>query len=212
MGFLKQRKSKFKNLRKPILIVCEDSKSSVFYLKKKARSKGLNPEDIVVTGDSGSAPISVVDYALDLREKRRKKSKKEGTLEYSEVFCVMDVDEHPSLKAAIIKAKANRLVPIVSNESFELWYLLHFTTYSTAFKNRAVLNRELSAFLGKNYEKGDDSMFELILQKGGSEATALELAARLDAAALAESVERDPLRNPSTQVYLLIEKINNFNV
>lgn len=211
MGFLRQRKSKFKNLKKPILIVCEDSKSSVFYLKKKARSKGLNPEDVVVIGDSGSAPISVVNYALELREKRKKKSKKEGTLAYSEVFCVMDVDEHPFFKEAINKARANSLVPIVSNESFELWYLLHFTKYSTAFKSRVTLNRELSVFLGKNYDKGDESMFELILQKEGSEATAMELATKLDAAARTESEERDPLRNPSTQVFVLIEKINNFN-
>ncbi|MDP2386411.1 MAG: RloB family protein [Bacteroidota bacterium] len=211
MAFLKERKKKFKNLKQPVLIVCEDSKSSVYYLKKKVRSKGLNPDDVHVSGDSDSSPISVVDFAIATRDKRKKSAKREGTLEYKEVYCVMDVDEHPTLRNAIIKARGNGLMPIVSNESFELWYLLHFTNYSTAFKDRVILNKELSTYIKKNYDKGDDCMFELLTKNGGSEANALNIAQRLDESARAESEQRDPLRNPSTEVYILINKINNFN-
>lgn len=211
MSYLKQRKSKFKKLKEPLLIVCEDSKSSVFYLKKKVRSKGLNPEDVVVTGDCGSAPISVVNYALELKNRRKKTAKRDGTLPYSNVYCVMDVDNHPSLREAIIKARDNQMTPIVSNESFELWYLLHFVNYSTASKDRSTLNRELSAFLGKSYDKGDDCMFELLIQQNGSETNALDLSARLNNTAREDSDERDPLRNPSTEVFILINKINSYN-
>lgn len=211
MGFPKQRKAKYKKLKQPILIVCEDSKSSVFYLKKKARSKGLNPEEVVVNGDSDSAPISVVNFALDIKNRQKKQARKNGTLAYKDIYCVMDVDDHPSLREAIIKARDNGMIPIISNESFELWYLLHFITYSTAHKDRAELNRELSVFLGKQYDKGDDTMFDLIKQKGGVESNAIALAYRLDSAAKNESDDRDPLRNPSTEVYILIERINNFS-
>jgi hypothetical protein len=127
MSFLKKRKTGTREVREPILIVCEDSKSSVYYLKGKVKSARLTSTDVEVSGDSNSAPISVVDYAIKRKKAQKINAKKKGIYEYKEIYCVMDVDNHDTLQNAIVKTKDHLLLPIISNESFELWYLLHFT-------------------------------------------------------------------------------------
>ncbi len=206
MSWLKSRKKGFKPVKDPILIVCEDSKSSVYYLKEKVKSCGLSPDNVIVDGDSDSSPPSVVSYALQKRKEQKKQAKKEGIYEYEAVYCVMDVDDHPNLRDAIYRALDNGLIPIISNECFELWYLLHFVKYSTAHINRNELKRKLSSYLGINYDKSDDSIFDRIKD---NEHQAIDLARRLDISAQDESDERNPKRNPSTEVYILIEKINS---
>ncbi len=78
----------------------------------------------------------------------------------------MDVDDHPNLKSAIQQAKDNDLIPIISNQAFELWYLLHFIEYSSAYIHRNDIYKKLDAIMSKNYDKGDKSIFELINTKG----------------------------------------------
>jgi len=206
MSWIKQRKKQFKEVRKPLLIVCEDSKSSVYYLKEKVRSCGLSSDDVKVDGDSDSSPKSVVDYAIKEKAKQKKLAKHNGIYEYEEVYCVMDVDDHPTLKAALVKAKDNNLVSIVSNECFELWYLLHFIEYSTKLLNRKEIEKLFTLHLGKLYEKSDEKMFSILKDK---EMHAINIAEQLEASANKESEERDPIRNPSTEVHFLINKINS---
>lgn len=206
MSWIKPRKKEFKDVRKPILIVCEDSKSSVYYLRAKVRSCGLSPDDVKVDGDSDSSPISVVDYAIKEKAKQLKLAKENKIYEYEAVYCVIDVDDHPTLKAALSKARDNKLISIVSNECFELWYLLHFIPYSTKHLSRRELEKQLTTHLGKPYDKGDDKIFYQIKDK---ESTAINIAKQLDSSALSESSERNPKRNPSTDVYVLIEAINS---
>lgn len=111
---IKTRPSKFK---KPlsILIVCEDAKSSVFYLEAKIRECGLfktatlekaRRKDVAVDvepGGKGSAPISVVDHAIQKRDEYNRKARKAGKYPYGEVYCVMDVDDHDTLRKAVDK-------------------------------------------------------------------------------------------------------------
>jgi hypothetical protein len=205
---LKKRKTGVKHPKGPILIVCEDSKSSVFYLKDKIRNLRIIPL-VDVDGDSDPAPISVVNYAIERRKQQKREARERGIEEYRTVYCVMDVDEHPTIRQAIVKARDNGLVAIISNQCFELWYLLHFIDYSTAFLHRDEICRRLEKFIGKEYEKGDKAMYE-ILKRLGNEAKAIGLARRLKTAAQEESEEKDPLRNPSTDVFELIEKLNSF--
>ena len=195
MGWPKTRETEYVSVPQPILIVCEDKKSAVFYLKAKIKSLRLHYADVVVDGDSGSAPISVVDYAI----------KKKGGKENQLVYCVMDVDDHTTLKTAIAKAKANGLRTIISNESFELWYLLHFIAYSTASLSRKQINKALSEKLAKSYDKGDKGIFEMIKAHEGN---AWKVAALLYKHAKENSTQRDPLINPSTEVHLLLTHLH----
>ncbi|MBP7283058.1 MAG: RloB domain-containing protein [Leptospiraceae bacterium] len=209
MSFLKKRKTGTREVREPVLIVCEDSKSSVYYLKEKVKSARLTSTEVEVSGDSNSAPISVVDFAIERKRQQRIKAKKEGIYEYKEIYCVMDVDNHDTLRNAIIKAKDHLLLPIISNESFELWYLLHFTDQN-AHIERHKINKKLSEYLGKDYDKADEKIFEYLMQKG-NEKNAIERAKKLEK----QSLDSDPdlliKKNPTTDVYVLIEKINELS-
>lgn len=206
MAWLKTRKTEFVSIPQPVLIVCEDAKSSVFYLRKKVRALKLHYTDVVVDGNSGSAPLSVVNYAIETVNRNKKEAKRQKQQAYGKVFCVMDVDAHPNLREAIQKARGNKLIPIVSNECFELWYLLHFIEYSTRVWSREELKAELTRRLGRHYDKGDQDIFEAIR---ANEASAIALAKRLEQSALADSDARNPLRNPSTEVYKLIEYLDS---
>ncbi len=204
---LSNRKTSFKEVKKPILIVCEDSKSSVLYLREKIRELRINPVDVEVDGRSDSTPHSVVQYAIGRKKEQKKKAKKEGIEEYEAIYCVMDVDEHPTIKNAIQQALDNALIPIVSNQCFELWYLLHFMEYSTAYMHREEIAKRLKLHLGQEYDKADRKMYELIKAKGDEELAA-QNSKRLRKAAEEDSDERNPSRNPSTDVFILIEKLN----
>jgi RloB-like protein len=107
-----------------VLIVCEDSKSSVFYLKELAKDLGLNA--VTVEGERcGSAPSSVLKFA----QEQHANSVKDRD-PYDRVFCVFDRDQHPCFEATVqaisdIKSK-NTFFAITTTPCFEFWLLLHF--------------------------------------------------------------------------------------
>lgn len=55
----------------------------------------------------------------------------------------------------------NNIKFAVSNEAFELWYLLHFHYYDTAM-SRDEYSDKLSILMEKKYRKNQDDMYELI--------------------------------------------------
>lgn len=121
------------NLRRPtpnrpgekVLIVTEGSETEPRYFKSLGAELKLG--HLRVEGKHcGSAPISVVDHALELRKAARREP-------YDAIWCVFDREcnpDHQSFPAAIDKARANGLYVAASVPCFEFWYLLHFT-YST---------------------------------------------------------------------------------
>jgi hypothetical protein len=204
-NFLKTRAVQTVPVREPILIVCEDSKSSVFYFREKRDDLRLDTAKVKVTGESGSHPSSVVEYARLEYEKNRADCRKTGEVPYQHVYCVFDIDDHPNVSAAIQRARDLNFIPIVSNQCFELWYLLHFIEGAPGWLHRDDLCKMLSKIIGKEYEKGAKGMYSLIKH---SEAKAIILATRLIADAIETSDERNPYRNPSTEVHILVAKLN----
>ncbi len=246
---LKPRVAQFKEPEQfSILIVCEDSKSAVYYFERKIKECALSKtatiekidsQDIAVDVEGskkGSAPKSVVDYAISKRDEYNKQAKKKGMYPYKEVYCVMDVDDHPTLNEAIDKIysvnKANiddsELIHIVSNENFEIWYLLHFLEYSTKALHRPPsqktksprkifipqdqrIDKLIETFLGEDYDelKSYPQIFQLIKEKGGDEQKAIQYANKLEKYHREHSPEQPVyLSNPSTEVYQLIVKLN----
>jgi hypothetical protein len=120
----------------------------------------------------------------------------------------MDVDNHETLKKAIDKARSNGLIPIISNESFELWYLLHFIDYSSASMSRKTINILLSKMLGGNYNKGDKDIYDKIY---ANEVKAWLSARLLYKHANESSDERDPLINPSTEVHIMLSYLHKIS-
>jgi RloB-like protein len=147
---------------KTILIVCEDSKSSPDYFKKFRKKLHLDSVTVEVCGEEcGSAPMSVVDFA------KEKKLEATSTIcdDYDEIFCVVDVDEHPSLKDAIQKARDNGLKLIISNPCIEYWHILHFERTSKSYTSRTALVSKLKIHLkthGYKFAKSECPFFDLI--------------------------------------------------
>jgi hypothetical protein len=114
-----------------VTIVCEDSKSSPAYFNELKKYFRLNTANIIVVPSKGSAPISVVDHAIEIAK---------NTDSIDRVACVIDHDNHESLKRAVNKLKTYKpkdddkskpiYQAIVSTPCFEIWLLLHLR-YST---------------------------------------------------------------------------------
>lgn len=87
-----------------------------------------NPRvEFKVIGGVG-VPMTIVETAI--RAKRsateRALAEKDRNLEYEEVWCAFDVDQHPKIPEARKLADQHRIELAVSNPCFELWLWLHF--------------------------------------------------------------------------------------
>ncbi|MCY3022316.1 MAG: RloB family protein [Planctomycetota bacterium] len=157
--------------RRCLLVVCEGEKTEPVYFEALRRALGLMSVEVRVCGpECASAPISVVDYAL-----KRIGEEKLQQFAYDAVWCVFDVDKHPSLAKALDKAKGNHLLVALSNPCFEYWFLLHFEDTNSAFLNAAKLIKHLRKHLPK-YSKGRDVSAMLYPKQK----VALERAARFE--------------------------------
>jgi hypothetical protein len=165
------------------LIVCEDEKSSCFYLQSFPHDPKI--VQIVTEGSAGNT-ISVVDKGIELKTRAQK-----DKVPYVQTYCVIDRDEHPVdryRKAFEEARKHNDLRVIWANEAFELWYLLHFA-YNDAAIDRHDLNRKLSKHLGESYDKADDQVFEKLAARKDA---AHHNACRLEKVNSGEKSEADP--------------------
>lgn len=183
--------------RRKVLILCEDTKSSVFYLRAFPVDK--ERVEVAVVG-TGMNTDSLVEEAG-----RRVTADKALGVRYSDVWCVFDRDSFPERNYArafeLARAKAFKVA--WANEAFELWYVLHFD-YVTTGLARAQYKGKLKS-RGLEYDKADAGIFEKL---AGRQGTALKNARKLEAH-WQELGERFPERkNPSTAVHQLVELLN----
>ncbi|MEE8429189.1 MAG: RloB family protein [Gammaproteobacteria bacterium] len=180
-----------------VLIVCEGSKTEPRYFCELRDDLGLNNFNVVVTGESGSNPDSVVRFAI-------RTAKEDGS--YDRLFCVFDRDRHATYQTAIDRARSARIgIPVTAITSvpcFEYWLLLHFTYTDRAFAgagNRSPCN-EVIAELRRHlpdYAKGNRGIY---MQTKVNIGSAITHAQRALAAAEATGTD-----NPSTLVFELVE-------
>ncbi len=229
-----------------ILILTEDSKSSAFYFKSKCKywdlkttAECLDDEDCTLAVDViglGRAPISLVNYAMKKCKMSFSEASNRKAVPYAEIYCVIDVDEHETLQKSIELAKRfnrknsynARIIPIISNVCFELWYLLHFADFTTkelyrentsnnpAFKKYIPKNRNLFALLDNYltipYEKSIQNILNVLIISGASEEKAIKTAKRLEQHHLRLNYDKQlHLCNPYTNVYKLVERLNQIS-
>lgn len=183
-----------RELRDRILIVCEGKKTEPNYFL----SFPVNREvvEVDVTGE-GANTLSLVQEAIKLRDA--------AAHPYNQVWCVFDKDEFPldNFNKAFQLAKNQAIHIAYSNQCFELWYLLHFQYNDTAIQRNTYLVK-LSKVLDKDYKKNDSTMYELLKDRQPD--------AIRNSKKLMNSYHKfNPGRNdPSTTVYRLVEKLNEF--
>jgi hypothetical protein len=201
-----QMKRQNANKRKPydrVLIVCEDSKSVPDYLKAVRDDLKLNIANIVIRGEEcGSAPISVIKYAKQFMKEDRG---------YDKVYCVIDQDQHPKFQETLQEAKDNKITAIISIPCFEYWLLLHFDYITKPFQAAQGSHcQEVIKVLKNhwsNYEKGKDFLKKHYSELLTKQNTAIQRAKQREMECQYEELLEN--KNPSTQMYLLIEYLNN---
>ncbi|KKL20364.1 hypothetical protein LCGC14_2456210, partial [marine sediment metagenome] len=86
--------------KESVLIVCEGGKTEPQYFELIGRRLGLigryTHVEVAIKGEQcGSAPKSVVYFALQLRDEREEKASKSTiTRKFDRVYCVIDRDKH----------------------------------------------------------------------------------------------------------------------
>lgn len=183
------------------LVLCEDEKSSVLYLKKFPIARQVVQVECFGTGMNTD---SIMEVALNY-----KKDAIDADAPYEAIWVVFDRDSFPGDHySRAFDLVRNHLHPEVtacwSNECFELWYLLHYGLRQTAI-GRADINRELTRLLEREYTKHDATIYEALFDK-------LETAIQNGKRLARINAERDArLENPSTKVHQLILTLRNLS-
>ncbi|MBA4257838.1 MAG: abortive phage infection protein [Chitinophaga sp.] len=190
--------------RRYFLIVCEGERTEPNYFNyfKNFLPKHL-VETINVKGE-GDNTINIVNKAISLRNIR----KNDVLLpDYDEVWAIYDKDDFPATRynSAIRLARRENIESGHSNQSFELWYILHFEFLQNAL-HRSDYITKLSKILQFKYKKNDLKAVKALFEKGNVR-RAITWAKALEAM----HVGSTPANScPYTRVYVLVERLLKF--
>jgi hypothetical protein len=213
-----QRKVSGRSKGKTFLILCEGEKTEQNYFEGFQKIARANKTAYITIKGLGAVGITVVTIAKQLKE--------QGNYGDDEVWCVFDRDlkyennNQQNFNAAIRLAIENQLNLAVSNDAFELWFLLHYEYYQSE-THRSNYENMLSAKtrLGEKYEKNSEDMYEKLKDK---QSNAIKFARKLwlsygnlhgiddpnpDKLTVKQRIIIHNI-NPSTTVYQLVEKLN----
>lgn len=139
-------------ISKRILILCEDKKSSLFYLDSFKKDEKLKRElasvSIEIYQPKDFSPLGLVNEA-----KRRKKQAKRERNAFDEIWVVLDKNSHANLDKAINMAEANKINIALSIICFEYWVLLHFERTTKAFSKCDDVIKYIKKSHFKQYKK-----------------------------------------------------------
>lgn len=188
-----------------VLIVCEGSKTEPNYLRAMIKALRLSSANVVVSGDGGSAPQTVVADAIRLFGQDPN---------YDRVYCVFDKDGHPRYLNALQQIEQKSLTrrqgktvlgkaefhAITSVPCFEYWLLLHFTYTDAELRRYADVLPRLRSFPGfKDYDKGATAVYAVTKDRLPA---AMANAERANAAAKADGRDNPTTRMPELVTYL----------
>ena len=203
-----KRKQAYRQPYLKVLIVCEGEKTEPLYFQEMIDYYEVHTANVTVSGNCGSAPISVVDHGLTLFNAEKRKSPNNP---FDRVYLVFDRDAHETYHDALNKINAQKpkdvFLAINSVPSFEYWLLLHFTLTTRPFFAKGRNNssgREAFDVLKKcmpSYEKKSRGTFRALLEKLPD---AIRNADSANAAAISNNTD-----NPSTQVHKLVELLKD---
>ena len=191
-----QRKPASQFPRSVIRIYTEGKKTEPNYFNAIKDELKRNEIEIIVDG-RGDHTLSLVEWVINKKENERN-----DPAFVTEWWVVFDKDEHLDFNHAIELAEKNKIQVAYSNECFELWFILHFEYLQTAI-NRKAFNTKLTKLLSRKYEK-NSNIYSIIKEK---EAFAIKNAKKLEEMHLSENRVNQALRNPSTTVYKLVERM-----
>jgi len=178
-------------IRQRFLIVCEGKKTEPNYFECFRV-----PHLVVDVEGLGMNTVGLVERAIELR----------GQGDYDQTWCVFDKDDFPdkNFNSAISLARRNNIKVAYSNQSFELWYVLHFDYIHSAI-TRADYMKILDEKLGHEYSKKSPAIYAELRDR---QPTAIKNAKHL----LGEYHPSRPAKDdPSTTVHRLVEQLVEFS-
>ncbi len=203
------------------LIVSEDTKSSVSYFKAMIKDiqaikysvvKGIpsqelaNDELVGVSSETkvvgcGMATMRLLEEAENIRDKEQ--------TPFDSCWLVFDKDDFKDFNQAIKEATDAGFKVAWSNESFELWYLLHFRYQNTGLGRKECI-KALEEVIRKHdpkfkYEKGNTDMYG-ILSESGDQSQAIKFAQKLRDSYTDENYAS---HNPCTRVDMLVKELTD---
>lgn len=171
----KKRKINTRNVAVSFLIVCEGTRTEPNYFEALIKNRYSAIREVEINGE-GRGTVSLIKKVVEIRDKSDK--------EFDRVWAVFDKDDFEDFNEAIELAKRNGIHCAWSNESFELWYYLHFGYLDTGVPRSqyiAMIEREIRRKNGNEnytYKKKAKNIYSL-LQQFGNESLAFTGAARL---------------------------------
>lgn len=194
--FICEGKQTEPNYIKGLLTFFNSKSNSNFKIIPTIKGEGKNTGSLV---KSAEKMLSAIDRNIIKQD-----------VPYDRVFIIMDKDsflDEQFNKAIELGNSIKNCRVLWTNESFELWLLLHFEYTASAIgrneysqKLRDIFNQKK---LDNNYNKNDENIFSKVTQKGGSLRIAYNNAIKL----YNESIKKDnpSQMNPCTKMYELVE-------
>jgi len=218
-----QRKIDDKEEVNDIIIACEDSVSSPAYFQeivnKLIKNRVITQDSFVIVPHNGHTnPLAILE---NLKSYENKYGKKYNDFKHKWIVIDRDKGAHTEkqFNDAINLARSTKIENHVevayANDSFELWYLLHFTAQSE-FIHRKNINAKLlriikkidSRFKGLNKKKLKQQQYisiifnKILPYQEKAIQNAKEL---LESYGTSHNPEKD---NPSTTIHKLVELLN----
>ena len=184
-----------------ILIVCEGERTEPNYFDQfEVTNITIDPRGI------GDNTLRLVKYAIN--ESKRN--------DYDQVWCVFDKDSFPkdNFNNAVQLAQNNDFGIAYSNESFELWYILHFEYLNSQITRDQYIKKLNNIFKSKkdegfpdSYEKNDPNIYRILKPY---QHVALKNAQNLSNNYESELIPSSATQCPVTYVYKLVEELNRW--
>lgn len=194
-----QRKGPLYKPQPKILVICEDKKSGLQYLKDATKYYRVNVQ-VEVLHVGYTDPLGIISHGVKVQSS------------YDHIYFMIDRDDHKNFHAAIAATKYEaKLTPVISNPCFEFWLYLHFKYSRKPY--RAAGNKSSADQLIEDlkkipemegYVKGDiNGLFGLLEEYLDK--------AKKRSIALMEEANTDGEFNPSTEIHLLLEAFNKLS-
>lgn len=209
---MKQKQSKMNTkyqLPPYTLIVSEGVKTEPLYLKGlvdkiNAQYKMISRESHICIYGTGKNTKGLLRY-VDKRVENGEWDK------YEKIWLVYDKDDFPednfdNTQISVENRKSDRIKVAWSNESFELWLLLHFQDYNSDNGRIAYIER-LEQYL--DYSKTREDLYDIITTKGSIE-DAKRRAKKQYESFLRKGIKVPSKMVPASRVYELIEELERY--
>ena len=208
-GFSRGRSIDTREIAIRFLIVSEDTKSSTDYFKALIKEVQATCSGSDVVGIDKDSVVEGCGMSTTRLLKKAKEIRESKLTSFDRCWLVFDKDDFNDFNTAITEAEDAGFDVAWSNESFELWYLLHFRYQNTAIPRdrcTAALEAEIQKCKPSfKYDKGSPSMHS-ILAEHGDQGQAIKNAEKL------RNSYRDTnysSHNPCTRVDELIKEITD---